>query len=264
MMDLIEHAFPPFRGKNRRKISPVRDHLWAFFDETGHARSSAFVGVAGFVSTGGAFSAFDLTWREVLACAGVPSFHAREFAHSIGPFSDWNRDEPKRRRFLKGLLGAITRARLLPIAACIDTSRAKTPLVPPHQHMGGPYFACLLAASRRAIDHARNLETPRVVDFVVARTSEYRGEAFQVRDRLLEDPLRRSLTGSLEIAEARDVPALQAADLLAYEMAKEVARLAARDPARPRWPFQTLLEAANGVPFLEVLRPDPQVPPELP
>lgn len=58
---------------------------WAVYvDETGHWRESDLVGVAGLVADDVRWRAFDLEWREALASENVRSFHAREFAHSLG------------------------------------------------------------------------------------------------------------------------------------------------------------------------------------
>jgi hypothetical protein len=52
---------------------------------------------------------FSDEWRECLESHGVSALHMNDFAQSTGEFVLWKGDEPKRKRFLNGLLSAMER-----------------------------------------------------------------------------------------------------------------------------------------------------------
>jgi hypothetical protein len=81
--------------------------ITAYFDASGCPNDTVAVSLGGLVSTAEKWIAFSDQWQECLDAFGVSSLHMKHFAHSTGEFSSWKNDEPKRRRFLSGLMYAI-------------------------------------------------------------------------------------------------------------------------------------------------------------
>jgi hypothetical protein len=81
--------------------------ITAYFDASGQPEDTSVVSLSGLVSTAEKWLVFDQHWQECLDAFGVSAFHMRDFAHSLREFSSWRNDEPKRRRFLSGLINVI-------------------------------------------------------------------------------------------------------------------------------------------------------------
>jgi hypothetical protein len=95
--------------------------LSAYFDETGHSKGDKhrFVGMAGLVAPADRWEPFESEWTRALAHFGIPYFHMREFAHSVGVFKDWKGKEDKRRELYGLLMRIIATKQGLPIGSII-------------------------------------------------------------------------------------------------------------------------------------------------
>ena len=78
----------------------------AYFDASG-APDTAVLSVGGLISTAEKWIVFSECWQEILDAFEVSALHMKDFAHSRGEFASWRLDEPKRRRFLSGLIRVI-------------------------------------------------------------------------------------------------------------------------------------------------------------
>lgn len=81
--------------------------ITAYFDASGSPASSDILALVGLASTQTLWERFDSQWNDCLEAFGVPAFHMKNFAHSVREFSGWSGDQPRRRRFLNGLIWAI-------------------------------------------------------------------------------------------------------------------------------------------------------------
>jgi len=81
--------------------------ITAYFDASGSPSHTPVMSLGGLVSTAEKWIAFSDQWEACLEAIGASALHMREFAHSEGEFSSWKNDEPRRRRFLNGLMWAI-------------------------------------------------------------------------------------------------------------------------------------------------------------
>jgi hypothetical protein len=79
----------------------------AYFDASGSPDDTSVVSLVGLLSTTEKWIAFSNQWEECLCAFGVSALHMKHFAHSENEFSAWRNDEPRRRRFLSGLMYAI-------------------------------------------------------------------------------------------------------------------------------------------------------------
>lgn len=81
--------------------------LTVAFDASGTEHDQRLFVVAGFVSSANDWIGFDAQWKERLKRDGLEYFHMHSFAHSIGQFKGWNKDELRRQALLSDLLGII-------------------------------------------------------------------------------------------------------------------------------------------------------------
>jgi hypothetical protein len=77
----------------------------SYLDGSG-SPSTSVVAVAALVTTADKWEKFSAEWSSRLP-DGISALHMKHFCHSLGEFSDWKGDEPRRARFLNGLLWAI-------------------------------------------------------------------------------------------------------------------------------------------------------------
>lgn len=79
-----------------------------YFDASGKPNNRV-VTVAGAVSTIKKWVRFESEWKAILTDAGVKTFHATDFAASLGEFEGWKGKRERRSKFLHDLGEAIRR-----------------------------------------------------------------------------------------------------------------------------------------------------------
>src|SRR5882762_4956327 len=79
----------------------------AYFDDSGSPDDTLAVVVAGFVASDEQWQHFERNWNDTLKQFGVPMFHMKEFAHSVGAFSKFKRNREDREWLLRQLLSHI-------------------------------------------------------------------------------------------------------------------------------------------------------------
>ena len=191
--------------------------LLAFADESGHAADPKVdhVGLVGLIAPEEKWMAFRDRWSAALADFGVATFHMREFAHRRGAFQDW--PEERRRALLDRLLTAIEELQPTIVGSVISL-RAWRALDPSAQRLFlDPYYACIQEFAYLAAVHGATVGQDDV-QITLSQNSEFAG-----RGKLLFDALSKSRTMPASVREYRYAdmrlePALQAADLVAYEV----------------------------------------------
>ena len=76
---------------------------WAYFDASGKKESHTAITVAGAVAPVKKWTKFVTDWKKVLDDERVSEFHATDFAASLGEYTGWKGDRPRRSGFLKRL-----------------------------------------------------------------------------------------------------------------------------------------------------------------
>lgn len=79
----------------------------AYFDDSGSPDSTSAVVVAGFLTSDEQWIHFQRNWNDTLNRFGIPLFHMKEFAHSVGEFSKFKNNREDREFFLRQLLSHI-------------------------------------------------------------------------------------------------------------------------------------------------------------
>lgn len=213
--------------------------ITGYFDASGTHAGSGTVTLAGWLSTARGWEPFEGEWRAALTHYGLSMFHMREFAHSRGEFERWT--EPQRRIRFANFAEIATRNTLSSVAVAVPTKDFEEVFTPAAQrHVGGPYG---FAASVLFLEVARFLEevlqpegTPFEVAYVFESGDQGVGQVqklFQANRMDVQQAAELHLA-SLRVENKREFVALQAADILAYELYQHFPRQMGTDPRPPR------------------------------
>ena len=200
---------------------PVMATATAYFDES---NTDATYVVAGFAATVERWRAFDSDWAGLLDKYRVSHFHAKDYAHSNGQFASWKGDEVKRKQFMERAIRIIARRCMVSVGIVVDR-RAFQATIAQDEVASSFYvneystaaFMSLLVTGRWA-DDCPLLKDP--VNYVFDRGNPHRSDFQRAYDLALKIPFERERLGALSFADDQRVPALQAADLIAYESCK--------------------------------------------
>lgn len=214
----------------------------AYFDESGGQEVPGYFGVASFVGSDYQWSVFDRLWKETLDTTGAPYLHMREFAYSVGAFTEGKDDKARRERLMSGVVAAVLQSELTAVGSAMRVGDFDALTEQQRIRLQSPYFCCLQDVlwgfALMTLD-----EDPEVE---VQVTGDRHGQ-HEEKARKLHRALRRtgwlfaSLTDELNFADMRQTFGLQAADLLAYEMVKELSNEDVRPEDRMRWPLDQIL-----------------------
>lgn len=205
--------------------------LKAYFDESYNQRTSRnpngprFFTVGCWLSTAGHWKRFEKKWGEALSKAGISAFHMNKYENRKQEYSGWKQD--KRVSVLKSLHRAI---RAHTIYGCsitlncedFDSLTSQNPKLKSYfgkSYYGFDVMACIMAMNEWCDD--KGISGP--IDYMFADLPKQGSSLDPMFRLLLKDPKLRSeyrLAGTWTKALARDVPALQAADIIAYESNK--------------------------------------------
>jgi hypothetical protein len=213
----------------------------AFFDESGHVARPGYYGVAGLIGSDYQWSVFNRIWGETLTQTGAPYVHMREFAHSAGLFEGWKGD-PRREQLMAGVIRAVTESRLTAIGSAVRMADFKALSEAERDRLGGsPYFGCLQDVLFGFALTSQQMPAGEVLA-VTGDQSDYQARARQLYDVLLRSghPYER-MSPTLRFANMRETPELQGADVLTYEITKELSNQDLRPEDQMRWPLDQIL-----------------------
>ncbi|WP_041839559.1 MULTISPECIES: DUF3800 domain-containing protein [Acidobacterium] len=96
--------------------------MTAYFDCSHNGKGSGgSVAVSGWLSSGERWEQFDYEWDQILEEFQVPYFHMKEFAHSVGAYSQgWKGENGKRAEFIQRLVAAISRNAMAGFACLVE------------------------------------------------------------------------------------------------------------------------------------------------
>jgi len=214
--------------------------LTAYFDESGHSATPGFFALAALVAHSDAWPAFEAEWTRVLREWDAPYLHMREFAHRVGPYEAWT--EKRRRALLGGCVSAIKATRAVAVGAVLDVADFNSLSEEGRARLQDPFFCCLQEVVRGAAINGVFEDSDVKVNMVFSAQDEFRGKAELLHESMLRSNDVRDRIGCLVFEDMRDCPALQAADLIAYELRQHY-QLGREDPPRPtRWAFREIVE----------------------
>jgi hypothetical protein len=233
--------------------------LSAYFDETGHSRDEKqlFNGMAGVLAPADHWAAFEEKWGQTLEEFKIPFFHMKDFASLRGPFKGWS--EEKRRRLYGKLLAHMETAYIFPVGVSISMSAFRSFPEEQRKLFIDPYHLGFLTVIGQTTVFMNNsgMSPEEKADLVFSDQVEFRSKAHELYDEIIRAPydtVRMLSTARViksrilppSFRDMRDFAALQAADVVAYEVYKEHERLSGvRRGAKPRHGYLKLTEMSN-------------------
>ena len=214
----------------------------AYFDESGNEELPGYFGVAGFVGFDSQWSTFDRLWTNALESTGAPYLHMREFAHSVDAFADWKDDKERREKLMAGVVTAVLQSELTAVGSALRVGDFDALTKVQRIRLQSPYFCCLQDVLL-GFTLINLMEEPKVEVHVTGDRHGQHGDKAQKLHRAKRQSgwLFAHLSDELNFADMQQTFGLQAADLLAYEMVKELRNQDARPEDGMRWPLDQIL-----------------------
>jgi hypothetical protein len=209
--------------------------IWGFFDASGTqknadnlGRYSPAVAVSGYLATPKQWSNFEKEWRIVLGIAGIPHFHMTDFVARKKEYECWERK--KRDDVFQALLAVIKRNALYGIGALVLLSDYREVVTTDFRRavVGEPYTFCCTMCLYAASRFAEQIGYNDSIKYVFDHGDEHQREVLAAHTSACNDPEKsafyRFSVGSLTFDRKDRATPIQAADILAYEMYKEMMR----------------------------------------
>lgn len=209
--------------------------LTAFFDESGHSSATEFFALAAFVAKEAHWTTFSARWQQALASSGAPYLHMREFAHRVGAFKGWTEDQ--RRALLARCVDAINSIPAIAVGAAISVADFMSLSSEAQTQLQDPFFCCFQEVVRGAAISACFEPPSTRVRMIFSKQDALSGMARRLWDVMASAIDVKERMESLAFQDMRAVPALQAADLLAYEFRHYYHLRRTRPELAPRWAF---------------------------
>ena len=215
--------------------------VWVYYDESGEYGPTGNLlnmSIGACVSPLDHWKPFGAAWKAALAAEGVAYFHMTDFEAWRPPFDfklpDGSRDKGKHNRLLNSLLDLMV-GHAEHLAGFAEGNLISQDASRAHKLA---LEGCVLAAVTHVVHDLWNYYQ-RPINLVFGKQNHFSYADVMKYIELYDWGEGRGRIGTVSVAEPQDVPELQAADILAYEMAK-----IQRD--RPtRYPFNRLLAGAK-------------------
>jgi hypothetical protein len=253
-MSLLRHiAFSLHAPGSREKLMAL---VTSYMDETGHSDdpSFRFAGMAGFVAPIDLWEKFGKTWQEILDIFNLKEpFHMKDFAHSVGQFKEWKNKETKRQLLFKTLVQLIVKIDAIPIGAIVSLDDFETLSERQRTMLLDPYYVAFQTCTRGAAIVAAAYPHEKAVmvysynkEFGATKPQEVYSVDQAGRAEQLWHAMKNSTDfgrwmGAYSSGSPAEIVQLQAADLFAYELAKEFQNLICRPDDNMRWGLRQIL-----------------------
>jgi hypothetical protein len=243
--------------------------LTAYFDESGDSEDPKlhFMGMAGFVAPAEIWKQVEKGWDAIVNSpefALTEPFHMKEFAHNRGQFkTGW--DRPRKDKLHAALIEVLVNAEVVPVGSIAHLEAFNSLTDAQCETFKSPYIMsaqeCIYLAAIEAM-----MFPPETIAMVFARQKTYgavdaRGPKSLEQAGDLENlfyAIKRLLPhgnalGAYGSSEPKDSIPLQAADMLAYELTKELETILQNPPPRPmRKSLRELLRAGGNMPLIRL------------
>lgn len=225
---------------------------------------SGVYSLAGYISDSNSWAAFDRDWLAVLNEFRIPAFHMTDFEgwdnsrnQGFGVFKDWQKGDPRRLPLLTKLLAAIEKHTVGSISYAVSQS-VYDRVVPEEvkSAVQSPYFFLFLnltISGQKLMDDAMRYGKMGVPDdwtmrYLLARGDEGSQKVVEIWMSKAagagEARIDLNMEGVGIVQDNSKFPALQAADILAYESRKQVGQQLGSHTRAPRRSF-TAMESSK-------------------
>lgn len=209
--------------------------LWGYFDASGtqknpdgQGRYSPAVAVSGYLATPKQWSNFQKEWKIVLDIAGIPYFHMTDFVARVKEYKGWTQE--KRDEIYQALLAVIQRNVMYGIGALVLLSDYREVINTEFRQavVGQPFTFCSKMCLFAAAQWAERVGYKDSIRYVFDDGDQHKQDILKAHTHACTDEelsaFYRFSTGSLTFGHKDKVTPIQAADILAYEMYKEMYR----------------------------------------
>jgi hypothetical protein len=210
--------------------------LKVFFDESGNNGQPPATVVSGFVFAADKWVKFESEWKKRLQEDGLDYFHMVDFAQSVKQFDGWERDEERRRGLMGSLIDIVSRSVECAVSNAIrvDAFNEVNSKYCLEESLGPQYALC----ARICVDIVRKwTETSQLpwqeTEYFFEHGATGAGKLIETMER---DDLPKPI-----FLKKRELGALQAADILAYENLKGFKQEKENDWDTARKPIKMLL-----------------------
>jgi uncharacterized protein DUF3800 len=228
----------------------------SYMDETGHSDDPTFrfAGMAGFVAPVDHWEKLGKTWQEILDVFSLKDpFHMKEFAHSSGQFREWKGKETKRQLLFKTLVQLIVKIDAIPVGAIVSLDDFETLSERQRKAFVDPYYVAFQTCTKGAALVAAAFPPEKAVmvysynkEFGAVKPQEtysadQAGRAEKLWHAMKDTTFYGQWMGTYSSGSPAEIVQLQAADLFAYELAKEFQNLVFRPKDGMRYALRQVL-----------------------
>jgi hypothetical protein len=213
----------------------------AYLDESGTHEGSDAVVVAGFISNAVKWQAFSQGWKAALDDWQIPMFHMSDYENRQDSFKSWNGQERKER--LNRLLGLIKQHTFDSIAfAVLKKSFDEIFSDKAKRICGDAYGLASIGCWHKLALRAREPQIDGFLAYIMETGSKGSSALTRIYGKESKNPGWTNDTRilSLSFQDKRFFLPLQAADILAYEIFKQIHRQFGGDQRSTRYPLKQL------------------------
>jgi hypothetical protein len=192
----------------------------AYMDESGSSGDTDFVSIGGLVAAGGAWEMLEYQWREALDEFEITDFHMREYAQSVGQCKKWRGDEEKRREVYDRFIRLIYDAHAMPFGAVVPMAAYRQWSKEAKRAMRDPYFICLQYCLDAVVHRADYVGLPmdEKILTVFSQNTQFESLAGKYWHAMRKSYEWGERLGACSFGDPKSICALQAADVVAYEI----------------------------------------------
>lgn len=216
--------------------------LEGYFDESGTHSSAKAIAVAGYLSTTEQWKLFTEEWTAALREFQLEYFHMTDFANRAKQYSAWT-DAERSARFAR-LAAIIRRHTLASISSgflrqsfdAIFDRDAK-------RYIGGPYGAAVGMCFLNVAERLKPLYPSARVSYIFERGAKGAGDVAKAFEMNYSDDETREQfkLQSFRFDDKRKCAPLQAADILSYELYRQIPKHLGIDPRPARQELKLLV-----------------------
>ena len=209
--------------------------------------------LAGFISEPERWDVFDSEWQDVLDEYGISIFHMTDFESRWGEFKDWERDDPRRIPLLTALIEVIEHTTVGSVGYGVSRLMYDSVVsVEVNEAVGGSayffLFLNLVIHAEHLMDNAAKLAAGVPYDwqmlYMLARDDQGAGKVMETwmsrKADVIATRMETRMKGLSIVTDNTKYPALQAADLLAFEGRKQVGLQLGHHQRKQRASFEAL------------------------
>ena len=214
--------------------------LWAYFDESGKFQNTDFVCIAGYVSDDPGWESFTKLWGEMLRRHGVSAVHMKDLVALQGEYKDLGWTHTEKDKLIDEAISLIKAKALAGFGVAVNTKYWRSMSPEARKRIGDPHMLCFQRIIKLVIKNLTKAGITYPIAAIFDDSEEYGVRCYRMMSQLRREvPEVKERIGSISFADDQIYYPLQAADMIAYESAKELRQKA--EGYKSRSSFSTLV-----------------------